>query len=541
MKNTIANTAFANPQHFRNMLLQHCIIAPAKKFTGKTFICVSLTRFCPVGCKFCFFKSAPVYKTPTIEDAFSNENLVNFINFANNINLGYLLISGGGEPMLQRDAIIELIEKITSERIVLVTSANWAKTMRQAESYVADIDAALARRKSETMVTIRVSCDVDHNSSIGYEPVINLIRLFEKNYKNHPHLELKLHGLTDDPSIDIVINRLSNEYTITRNIDQHTRISDGKSVIKIVPKQEILSFNDYVVPVGYAKIFYSNLKVDLYKDVSKSIEVYQEDLFISEDGNSSVVGNINGEQGLDFWVNYNGNVTTWGNQFLDNLLNVHEDSHLDIINKTLQDPAALSFIEKGANYRDKIVNEVNNIAVIRSKSVNIRDYTGALMFDEARTRLYYTVRVIQDYIAEGRVSQLQLELLPNEVLELISCSKDTLYQTYQDSSYTIVEQITNQEFNKHVVKDHLEWIKLGHYKLTDMQVNKLLAYYNSCVTENERIDDLSQLTPDLAYQNARMTEYLTHIKSSLKLEHSGNINPSKIHKRQVELNEASVV
>lgn len=236
MSSTIALDAFSRPQHFRDLCLTNHIAPEHQSFTGKTFICVSLTRFCPVGCKFCFFKSAPTFKKPTIEDAFSKDNIKNFIDFANGVNLGYLLVSGGGEPMIQRKEVIEVIEKVQSERIVLVTSANWAKTMKQTQSYISDIAQAIEKRKSKTLVTVRVSLDTGHSDTIGNTPMKNLIELFEKEYQDHPSLELQIHTLYDDPSIDLLCNELESDYKIERLREFKERESDGHSVVKVVPK-----------------------------------------------------------------------------------------------------------------------------------------------------------------------------------------------------------------------------------------------------------------------------------------------------------------
>jgi ribosome-associated protein YbcJ (S4-like RNA binding protein) len=305
------------------------------------------------------------------------------------------------------------------------------------------------------------------------------------------------------------------DYLIIRKTMAKQRVSDGKNVIKIVPKQEIINFDDLALKVGYAKAFYSDLKVNLNDStaIRRNIEVYQKDLFESEDGNSSIVTNEMGNPGLDFWVNYNGNVTTWGNQYLDNLFNLYIDPYHEVINGTLRDPAALSFIEKGANYRDAVVSEANKVAVLRSKAVNIRDYTGALMFDEARTRLYYTVRSLQDYIAEGRIKEDALKGLPIELYELLSIEKGALIEAYKKSNYTIVQQTLEEVFDSKKVLDVLEWIKLGHYSLEQQDINRLIEFYNQNVPDAEKIDDITAALPhDLKMQIVRMTQHLTHIK-----------------------------
>lgn len=447
-----------------------------------------------------------------------------FIQFANNVNLGYLLISGGGEPMMERKSILKMIEGVESERIVIVTSAHWAKTQDSAERYLRDIKYALNKRQSETSLTIRVSVDMEHMATLTLDPIINLIHLFYEKYSSIPQLELQIHSLDGDPAVDSLLDRLKEKFAkISRHSVNEQRISDGKNALKIVPKQEIIQFNDLKIKVGYAKIFYSNLKVNIndYDTVKRNTEVYQRDLFESEDGNSSIVTNKLGLAGLDFWINYNNNVTTWGNQYLDNLFNLYVDSTETVINGTLTDPAALSFIEKGAIYRDQIISEANEIAVKRSKAVNIRDYTGALMFDEARTRLYYTIRVLQDYIAEKRINDFRIQNLSDELQAILVLNKDILIDAYNNSSYTIVEETMQNGFNHDYIMDILEWIKLGHYKLKNETIQKLMNFYNQNVSAENQINDISNLNHNFKMQIVRMTEHLTHIKpEALDLEQS---------------------
>ena len=516
---SFAQEVFKSPQQFRNLLLKENLIQGKKSdYTGKTFICVSLTRFCPVGCKFCFFKSGPMFKQPTKADILTTEGMDKFIQFSNSINLGYLLVSGGGEPMMEKNSILRIIEEIESERIVLVTSAFWAKNKENAKRYLDAICKQLSKRKKSTSLTIRVSIDEGHQETLTLDPIIHLIDLFYNDYRHIEGLDLQIHSLNDDPIISVLIENLSQSYKITRHLVSNKRISDGIHALKIVPKQEIISVNDYEIKVGYAKIFYSNLRVNLHEDISKNIAVYQKDLYESEDGNSSIVTNTDGKTGLDFWINYNGNVTTWGNQYLDNLFNLYTDSADSIIEGSLSDPAALAFIEKGTDYRDAIVSEVNQIAVKRSKAVNIRDYSGALMFDEERTRLYFTIRALQDYLKEGRIS---LDTVPLSIKKILEISKNDLLNAYKDA-YNIVDQVIHKGFQKDLVLDILEWIKLGHYDVSHKDFLRLIAFYNQH-THEEKINENDPLPHNHKMQIVRMTEYLTHIKPgilNINIEHA---------------------
>lgn len=515
MEKNITRKIFENPQKYRDMLIsKNLIYGDRNDFSGKSFVCVSLTRFCPVGCSFCFFKSGPAFRKSSREDSITKEGIEKFIEFSNTINLGYLLVSGGGEPMLEKHSVLKIIEKVESERIVFVTSANWAKKKSTAEIYLENIKKSMANRKSKSSITIRVSVDSEHTSSIGLDPIINLIELFHDNHHLMPNLSLQIHSIENDPSIDEILKLLKDKYIISRKFVNEKRISDGINAIKIVPKQEIINFGNLKIKVGYAKVFYSDIKVNLksQESLKKNIEVYQKDLFESEDGNSSIVTNKLGNPGLDFWVNYNGNVTTWGNQYLDNLFNLYVDSPEDIINGTLRDPAALSFIQKGAVYRDSIVSEANPIAVLRSKAVNIRDYTGALMFDEARTRLYYTVRVLQDYILDGFIKKERLDTLPKELQQIFHANTKELIDAYNNTSYTIVQEVINLGFNENYILDILKWIDLGHYKLSESDITRLIYFYNINVLENKKIKNISLINNETKMQIVRMTEHLTHIK-----------------------------
>lgn len=514
MNSMVAN-AFARPQHYRDQLRNAGLVrGHVEEFSGKTFICVSLTRFCPVGCKFCFFKSGKLFRQPTREDILTEEGMDKFVKFANHINLGYLLVSGGGEPMMEKQSVLKIIREVKSERIVLVTSAHWARKYDAAERYLRDIKEALSQREMPTELTVRVSVDSEHILTLTLDPIKNLIKLFQQEFKSIPHLDLQIHSMSTDPTLDNLLADLSSEYKISRRVVDKERISDGINAIKVVPKQEVLSFDDLDVKVGYANTFYSNLRVNLNDPevTEKNVEVYEYDLYNSEDGNSSTVTNKLGHPGLDYWVNYNGNVTTWGNQYLDNLFNLYTDEPQDIVQGSLMDPAALSFIEKGAPYRDAVVAEANRTAVTRSKAVNIRDYTGALMFDEARMRLYYTLRVLQDYKELGRMDEDAYEKLPQDLQDLISVSKEELIEGFEDADYTIVEQLMEKEFDQFYILDMLEWIKLGHYNLSSEKIQKLVNYYNSLVPEEEQIQGLEHLEHNIKMQVVRMTDHLTYIK-----------------------------
>lgn len=480
MKSQLQN-AFNQPQKYRDLILEHISVKTNREsFSGKAFICVSFTRFCPVGCKFCFFSSSPAAKPKTISDALTEEGIAKFIQFANDCGLGYLLVSGGGEPFLELKHLLRVVEEVQSDKIVLVTSGNWAKSSSGAGNITRQIYEAFKRRKSPTKLVVRLSVDEEHaRGGLGLHPAHNLISVFENTYLNERDFTLQFHTLFDDPCIEQLYSQLADRII---SIEDRRLHSDAETVLKVNPAEKFLKLSSgLTIKVGYAKCFYSNIKVNL-KDpevLARNLSVFSWDMSESEENNPSIVTNLDGKKGLDFWVNFNGNVTTWGNQVPDNIYNLYEDDYPTIVENTFSDPISLAYLEKGDIYRDKIINEVNPLAVLRAKATNIRDYTGALICEEATTRLYLTIRILQDYIAAGRINPEEIRMWPEPVQMMLLSSQEQLREAYKQSTHSIVDQYLEKN-----ISNSLEWlellelIKLGHYDLKPEKIELAIDTYN---------------------------------------------------------------
>ena len=127
-----------------------------------------------------------------------------------------------------------------------------------------------------------------------------------------------------------------------------TGISDNEEIIKISPYRCRMNFNDgYVIYVGIARTFYSTLKPNL-KDPNptfkKALQIFDEDMEFSAFDNPSVILNKDGSLGLNFWVNYNGNVALWGNQQLTDLKNVYVDDYESVIISILEFTSFFTFL-----------------------------------------------------------------------------------------------------------------------------------------------------------------------------------------------------
>ena len=503
---------FDNPEKYRKIILESCPLNFKKiDLKGKSLACLFLTRFCTVGCPFCFFKSRPPWRKQNIEDQFSDEGIEKFIKFSKDSNLGYLLISGGGEPLNQKKHILKIIEDVTADNIVLVTSGNWAQSFKAAEKYLSDIYDSSKKRSSASRIVVRVSVSEGHSIKLGVECAKNILTIFENKFANEKNFLLQIKAFENDKALQKLIQQFPN----SKLSDIPTElVSDNPFIIKRIPKKYLLTLESrYKITIGVSKIFHSTLKPNLNNllNLQEAISVVEEDVQICEEDNPSVVFNTDGTKGLDWSINFNGNICIWQNQVRDTYMNLYEDSYDKIIDTYLNDPITYSFVHKGSRYRDSIISEVNPKAVLRAKAIGLRDSTGAVLFEEEKTRLYYAIRVLQDYVEEGLIGLNSLKNWPEELSYLMGLIPEELKKLYKKSTYNIILQQMKRPFNQDEWQDFLELIKLGHYELNEEEIHKAIHFYN--LHTQAPIQELSDINPQLKDMVRRLTERLTYIKS----------------------------
>ncbi len=233
---------------------------------------------------------------------------------------------------------------------------------------------------------------------------------------------------------------------------------------------------------------------------SCALSVFDKDMSYSEHGNPSVTKNVDGTFGFDFWLHYNGNITAWGNQAIDDTNNIYVDDYEKVIQDTYNNIISYSFIDKGYKYRKDIINEVSPEAVLRTEYSNERDFAGMMMLEETKVALYFAVRIIQDYLETGELNNDDLQSLAPELLETISKNKEDIQLLYKMSDYSILDQYADG-----IDFDLLNWIdlytliKLGHYKVSDRQISRDLSYIK-LFRHNEMVEDIDTLIKNVNKQ-----------------------------------------
>lgn len=450
-----------------------------KKFPGKTMAFLFLTKFCDVECAHCFFKSRKnVNNEHSKEYEFTEEGLEKVIEFINKSNNGYLSVLGGGEPFNRFDYVLELIKRVKTDRMILVTSANWAVDAENARNTIHQIKEALNSREDKLNLVLRVSIDKWHALKIGSKSILNCIEVMRT--ESTENFTLEAHTLVGDNTLDEALKSGRIKY---KKETYAKYVSDNNDIMKLGYARYIIRFEDgYKINVGIARKFNSNLKVDLnhIHNLDKILAFFDNDIKINCFGNPSIVHDSFENEGLDFLISYNGNVTTWGNDQPYDLNNLYIHDYDTVISKTMDNIISYSFIEKGFKYRENIFNEVNEKAVIKSKAINIRDYSGNLLFEEASSVLYYGIRVVKDYIKENILDKKILDNLSSELKEAILLETGNLRNLYKLSEYSIIDQYKKDETKTlEEWQDLMELIRLGHYDISASKIKDGIEYINS--------------------------------------------------------------
>lgn len=305
-----------------------------KSFDGKSMITVWLTRLCNANCAHCFSRPPKRYDKERIKEyQFSFNGIRKLIQFINDSNCTYLMISGGGEPMFYKEAIFEIIENTNAERIVIVTNGIWGYDYHSAKKLINKLYQKLSERKNNCELVLRISVDKFHAESLGTDMIPNIFNVFKSEYPNDKSFHLMFHSIIGDNTMEKVALKIPNACFDEIEISNS---SDSVKINKIIPQKRFLRCENFCVPVGYAKLFYPDFTVDINNtDVEKMLRIFDEDIIYSEKGNPALTFNDDGTVGLDFWIKYNGNVTTWGNQISEENYNIYLDSYDEVKTRTL--------------------------------------------------------------------------------------------------------------------------------------------------------------------------------------------------------------
>lgn len=441
---------FDNPRIWRQKFVKYAKLSPKIRFNGKGFICALINSRCPIGCEHCMFASNMSENKSSI-NTMTKRRISRLMKLVRDSNTGYLLVSGGGEGFIEPELMYQIVEETRADITWMVTGAHWAVNMENAVDVVNNMYNAYLRgghRKNGRIICLRISLDSYHVEKIAptvhhqFQHVLNLVKIFDANYAHDKNFVLMIHALQgEEELVEDLCKNLSAE-----NIDRHNPIHDKVKVTEYAFTLRLKS--GYEFEVTFAKLLLSDLAADLRDKemLDKRIKIFEKDAFQNERGYPAIKYNADGKIGPNMLVLYNGRVAGgWQSEMPDVPINIDFDDFDNVMEKTLSDPGVVGTIERGLKYRFDVIQEVCPKAVLRSKAVNVRDYTSPVLLEEDKVKLYYTIRVLQDYLTSSRISKNEIENWPPELQFLISLSKDELQMLYREANYDIIQQFIESD------------------------------------------------------------------------------------------------
>lgn len=458
---------FDHPQKFRDLILDRVRVDPLSKYHGKSDLTVYVTKYCPVGCSHCYFNSQPLDKnksSPKEKGRLTDEGIDRTIEFTKHANLGSLVITGGGEPLTETKHVFRLVEEAKADIIIINTSGFWAQDRKKAEKIIEDLYYALKRRKEPARLVLRLSADEFHAQTLTLQPALNLIAVFQERFKDNRDFQLLVRSLAYDSVMDSLLAQLSVRDVQEGGIYRDNRIRyPSEKIVTLSSGYNFTIITRELVPVTA----YPDLNDSFFVD--KMAGIYDREMQGTyHDNTARAIGPSGQEDGTDMVISWNGDVMFWGESVSDNRPNIYMQDYEEITKILFDDVLYLSFLEKGISYRDRIVQEVNPRAVARQKAYNIRTVEAAsAIYDETKTRLYLSVRILQDYLQEGRIQSADLMRWPEELRYLVGMNREALARLYHESARSIVDDYLDRPGV--TVEDLVTLYKLvtlGHYDIS---------------------------------------------------------------------------
>ncbi len=462
----IAEECFEHPEEYREQILEYVSVESKEKFEGGSVFYMWLNKVCPVGCEFCFFKS-PAKGEKTPDEEITEEGIERIIQLTKDGKIDKLVISGGGEPMKSKSKVNDLARGVDVKDLIVVTSAYWSKTRSGTDRVLSALLASAEENPHQPVTTVRVSLDQGHFSRLskdeGFQYVQNIVDWFSENAKDNPNFKLVFHTMDGDNTVEDFIAQLQ--------VQSRDERKNNKAKVLL---EDNLSFG-----IEYTQIFFASPFVNLkdQKEQARNTQTFKKFIFDKRGGNMSL--SFHGEsnpKGVYYLTFYDGTTIIWGATAPDTETSIYKDDYSSIMKKNLKDVATLGILEKGQFHVQDLVSEVNPKAVERAIGVGLRDFYVRLLLEEDTTRLYTSIRLIQGYVAEGRITEEDQKAWPEELKITVSMSREELKEACLSSRHNIVQQYLDDPAVSadKLVALHTR-IALGHYSVTPEEMYKAVA------------------------------------------------------------------
>lgn len=391
------------------------------------------TKYCPVGCEHCMF-SSPDLKHVDKSMILNNEALEKFIQISHDTQLQALVVSGGGEPMLEMEIIERLIEQAHYSYFEVITGAHWTVREDLIHQHLSRLQQSITKRKRQGHTfefNLRVSIDRFHQSVIDITHIANLVKILYGD----KHLPTDTQQY---PDITLFLRTTLVEGDDTPEqlaLALNGSISGMDDFIRTITFPE----NDEGHELNNLMVFYMDMRF-IGNAISKegvspsvSFQDYYE-RYAKKEGDVRLgmsyirpYSDAAATKGLNVTVLYDGRVIPYGGapDVVYSLYSAEDYDHY--VTRLFQDVLSFTLLTKGIRHVQEVAEEIDPELAVRIKRKN---WLASVVDESLATRglrNYVSVRLLQKMLEDGEVLAEQLN---PDALALTHISVEKLKELY---------------------------------------------------------------------------------------------------------------
>ncbi len=356
---------------------------------------ISLTKWCPVGCEHCNFASLPARRAQGMRDSFhSADAQTHLLHFVNQLDAWKIVLSGGGEPLLEPALVERLLEHAETgrlEEIEVVTSGMWGKTSAAALRMLMRLTDAYHRRAhpSTVKLVLRLSVDWFHRQSMGMAPILHILRLLDTPDFRETDCYIRSVLLQNDTTIQDLALAVQGELSLLTDYQQTLTLPGGRRIL-IYYKNLILDGR-----LNWQKLAALPVKLpstSLIGEFSKRLRSSSGRLIPGLTYSGPVVRH---HWGLSLDILHNGEIRLLEATAPDNVPSLYEVDWLAARARLLADPLTIYLLEDGPEALAELMQEIRPDAQRIAQETNQLYFIVEKLLDTADARLWATVNVLR--------------------------------------------------------------------------------------------------------------------------------------------------
>lgn len=416
------DTLFNNPEIKRLNIINELSLKESRRYLLSVAY-IWLTKYCPVGCEHCMCSSPNLKLEHNYENILSKERLDAFIKMSWQSHLDTLIISGGGEPMLELEKTIRIIKEAHYNQIEIITSGYWTANKSYAIEILTLIQKAINHKKKHSTInfSFRISIDKYHQKKIKLNSIASLIKIL----KNDAVQEKRMF-----PDINLYFRALLiKDDTVSKLVK-----IIGASIIKENEVISIISFNESPLLI---KVFYKDMRFIGRFTNRKETNVIKYDRYLSLYGykksdislGATYIGpnyKNNKLNGINVFITYNGMIFLYGG-VCDIYGELGPEGYYEFLKKIFSDPISRTLLERGLNYIKNIALEIDKNVENRAKKKNWIASIADESLKYPENRLYITYRLMQDLYKNKKID---IDLLSSRNKKIILMPKERIKRAY---------------------------------------------------------------------------------------------------------------